>query len=127
MDFSGCSVLIVDDEPYYRSSIRVAIELTLGAEVIEVDNGSEALDYLKKEKPDLILMDINMPLMDGVTCLERIRKDPGLKDIAVIPYTQESSEEVKKKLYDLGIEDFIIKGIDLDRMISKIEKALQKN
>ncbi len=125
MDFSGCSVLIVDDEPYYRDSIRVAIELTLGAEVIEVDNGSEALAYLKKDKPDLILMDINMPLMDGVTCLERIRKDSGLKDIAVIPYTQESSEEVKKKLYDLGIEDFIVKGIALDRMISKIEKALR--
>jgi CheY-like chemotaxis protein len=127
MDFSDFIVLIVDDEQYYRNSVGSAIEYTLGAEVVEVDNGEEALNYLKyRTKPDLILMDINMPTMDGITCLETIRKDRFWKDIRVIPYTQDTSNDTVKKLLELGVKDFIVKGIDLERMITKIKKALLK-
>ncbi len=127
MNLSDLTLMIVDDEIYYRNSIKVAIEFTLHCKTIEMDNGDEAYNYLKyNDKPDLILLDIHMPMMDGISFLEKIKKDAFLKQISIIPYTQDTSEETVNRLLELGINDFIVKGIDIDKMLSKIKKALLK-
>lgn len=127
MDLSDLTMMIVDDEIYYRNSIKVAVELTLHCKIIEIDNGDEAFNYLKyNDKPDLILLDIHMPMMDGITFLEKIKKDAFLKQIYIIPYTQDTSEETVNRLLQLGIDDYIVKGIDIDKMLNKIKKALLK-
>jgi CheY-like chemotaxis protein len=125
MDFSDYLVMIIDDEAYYRQSVAAAVNYTLGAEIIEMDDGNEAYHYLKsKTKPELILLDINMPVMDGFQFLEKIRADREFKEIYVIPYTQNNDEKTVKRLVQLGIQDYIVKGMDLEKIINKIRKGL---
>lgn len=125
MEFSDLKVMIIDDESYYRQSVAAAINYTLGAEIIEMDDGNDAFHYLKSStKPDLILLDVNMPVMDGFQFLEKIRTDREFRDIYVIPYTQNTDEITVKRLFSLGVQDYIVKGIDLERIINKVKKGL---
>ena len=79
-------VLVTDDEPDIRYLLRSILERG-GHEVAEAGNGAEALESARKRRPDLILLDLKMPVMDGFTCLEQLKADPGLKDIPVVVVT----------------------------------------
>lgn len=79
-------VLVTDDEPDIRFLLRSILERA-GHEVAEAGNGVEALESARKRRPDLILLDLNMPVMDGFTCLEQMKADAGLKDVPVIVVT----------------------------------------
>ncbi len=127
MDFNDCTLMVIDDEKFYRTSIVAVIKYHINCNILEFEDGQTALDYLKtNEHPDLILLDLKMPFMNGLELLKEIRKDPVLKSLPVIPFTQYTDSEVVKQLLKLNIYDYIVKGLDMQRIVDKITKALIK-
>jgi two-component system chemotaxis response regulator CheY len=114
-------VLLVDDAAFMR--MRCAKVLTkLGHSVVEAENGVQAVDQFEKEKPDLILLDITMPEMDGIEALKAIKtRDPGAKVAMVSAMGQQSMvlEAIKS-----GAADFVLKPFDEDRLVAAVNKLL---
>lgn len=114
-------VLIVDDAIFMRMKLKDILEKN-GYEVIgEAQNGVEAVEKYKAEKPDLITMDITMPDMDGVTALKEIKKiDPKAKVIMCSAMGQQS---MVMDAIQAGALDFIVKPFDTDRVIKSLNKV----
>jgi two-component system, chemotaxis family, chemotaxis protein CheY len=113
-------VLIVDDAIFMRMKLKDILEKN-GFEVVgEAQNGIEAVEKYKSEKPDLVTMDITMPEMDGVTALKEIKKAD--KDAKVIMCSAMGQQSMVMDAIKSGALDFIVKPFDTDRVI----KALQK-
>ena len=116
-------ILVVDDEPDCISIIRCRLEWS-HFEVITAANGKEALQVAETEKPDLILLDTNMPVMNGHEMLERLRKHPILKDTPVIMVTALCEEQDMAAASTIGVEEYVTKPIDFTSLIEKISKIL---
>ena len=114
-------VLVVDDAEFLR--VRITKMLAgEGYEVNEAENGARALEMYQQIKPDVVLMDITMPEMDGLTALKHIRaNDPKAK---VIMLTALGQESVVLEAVKSGARDFIVKPFDRDRVMSAINKLL---
>ena len=124
-------ILLVDDDP---GDVRLTLESLkrskLYSSIDTVDNGEEALAYLRQEgkysnspRPDLILLDLNMPRKDGRETLEEIKKDPKLRLIPVVVLTTSSSEADVFKSYDLGANCYITKPVDLTEFMKVIHET----
>lgn len=120
---SRVKVLVVDDESDVVSTVQYRLEFC-EFEVIAAANGKEGLEKAASEKPDLILLDISMPVMDGHEMLERLKSRPDLKDIPVIMLTAYSDAKDIAKAADLGIVDYITKPFDFTELMRKISNAL---
>ena len=118
-------ILVVDDEPDCVSIIQCRLEWC-HYEVITAATGEEGLEKAEKEKPDLILLDTSMPVMDGHEMLERLRKRPDLKDIPVIMVTALCEAEDIATASSYGIKDYFAKPFDFAELMEKIANALQK-
>ena len=115
-------LLIVDDEKLIRDVIKTYAE-TENFEALEAENGLEALDVLKKEKVDLIILDIMMPKMDGMTFLEEIKKT---KNIPVIILSARNEEYDKLRGFDLGTDDYLTKPFSPKELIARIKAILKR-
>jgi len=120
---SRVRVLVVDDEADIVSTIEYRLKFN-EIDVITAANGKEGLEKAANEKPDLILLDINMPVMDGHEMLERMKHSSDLKDIPVIMLTAFSDAKDVAKAADLGVADYITKPFDFTDLMGKISKAL---
>jgi two-component system cell cycle response regulator len=121
---AGKRVLVVDDSLAARELAEAKLE-SLGFSVLTAANGRECLQVARAEKPDLILLDIMMPGMDGATTAERLLDDPVTKDIPVIFLTSMISErEEKHRLGQIGGQLFVAKPFDEERLMTAIKKAL---
>jgi CheY-like chemotaxis protein len=123
-------ILIVDDDPDFVASTRTVLE-SEPYEVIIAVNGDEGLRKAKAEKPDLILLDIIMPVADGFTAAEKISKDPQLAKIPVVMLTSFSEKGVgtgiaRGRGYTLEAEDYIEKPISPKDLLAAVAKHLQK-
>ncbi|MCL4456186.1 MAG: response regulator [Nitrospirae bacterium] len=115
-------ILIVEDNEKNRVLIRDVLKY-YGYEVIEAVNGEEGIKAAKEKMPDLILMDIQMPVMDGFAAMQALRKDPATKGIKIIALTSFAMKGDKEKVMDAGFDDYIAKPVDtreLPRMIQGI-------
>jgi two-component system, chemotaxis family, chemotaxis protein CheY len=114
-------ILIVDDAEFLR--LRISKMLTeSGHEVLEAENGIQAISIYKSEAPDIILMDITMPEMDGLTALREIRaQDPKAKIVMLTALGQES---IVLEAIKAGAKDFVVKPFERDRVMSAINKLL---
>lgn len=121
---SRARVLIVDDESDIVSTIQYRLKFC-EFEVITASNGKEGLEKAAGEKPDLILLDINMPIMDGHQMLEHLRNQPDLKNIPVIMLTAFSDTRDITKAANLGIADYVTKPFDFTELMGKISNALE--
>ena len=119
-------ILIVDDEPDCISIISCRLEWS-HFNVITATNGIEALQVAEKEKPDLILLDTNMPEMNGHETLERLRKHPILKGIPVIMVTALCEKDDIAKASSFGIEGYVTKPIDFTGLLEKISGILENS
>lgn len=118
-------ILLVEDFAPHIAAIKEEIE-GYGVEVDVARDGQEALDYLDRAEqlPDLIILDINMPRVDGFEFLERIKADPKIKRIpAIIMTTSEAGKDVLKG-YDLNAAAYIVKPRDYPRLMDRIKKIL---
>lgn len=117
------SILIVEDELRIRFLIRDYL-LKENFNVFEAENGAIALEIYKKQKIDLILLDIMMPVMDGLTVLEKIRE---VSTVPVIMLTAKSEEEDKLVGYDYGADDYITKPFSPKVLIAKIKAIFKRS
>jgi CheY-like chemotaxis protein len=117
-------IMIVDDEENIVELVRVILEKE-GFEVIITRNGKECLDKLSKVKPDLILMDMMMPVMTGREAVEKIRKNPKTRDLKVAFLTVVRFSEIgKEELKALGVCDYITKPFDNNDLIKRVRKIV---
>ena len=116
-------VLVADDEPgIVRLLTRVLARC--GYEAIVANHGAEALALARQEMPDLILLDIKMPHVDGITVMRRLKRDSATRDIPIMVMTGSSSaiQEYWSKGVGLNVEDMFTKPLDLDRLIQRIDE-----
>jgi two-component system KDP operon response regulator KdpE len=120
--FSGKTVLVVDDESRMVEFIAMNLELE-GFRVVRAANGSEALEKASREHPDLVLLDIMMPEMDGFETLECLRETTS---VPVIFLTAKSEEVDRIKGLDLGADDYITKPFSPRELVSRIRAVLRR-
>ena len=117
-------ILVVDDEPDLVSTIQCRLQWCK-CQVITAVNGQEGLEKAASEKPDLILLDNSMPVMDGPEMLERLKKDPELRDIPVIMCTALCEAQDIAKVSAYGIADYVTKPFDFTELMEKIAGILE--
>ena len=120
------TVLYVEDNPDNRMLVR-RILLSEDYGLLEATNATEALELLKTTKPDLILMDINMPDMDGYTLTAKIKTTPGLERVPVLALTANVMRGDKEKTLEAGCDGYIQKPIDFDELLREISKFLARS
>jgi two-component system, cell cycle response regulator DivK len=116
-------ILVVEDQPDNRQIIRDMLADT-GYEIAEAENGEEALAAIAKQRPDLILMDIQLPVMDGYAATRRIKTDPALKSIPVIAVTSYALSGEEKKAREAGCDDYVPKPYSPRQLLAKIRQYL---
>ncbi|TOM86171.1 response regulator, partial [Vibrio parahaemolyticus] len=114
------TIMVVDDNESLRKFTAMLLEKQ-GFEVVQKEDGQQALDTLEKENIDLILMDIEMPIMDGVEASRRIRNsEKPYASVPIIAHTGDSSPVTLDKIGSSGMSDFIVKPADKNRLFDKI-------
>jgi two-component system cell cycle response regulator DivK len=116
-------ILVVEDQPDNRQIIRDVLAGT-DYEITEADNGEEALAAIAKQRPDLILMDIQLPVMDGYTATRRIKSDADLKSIPIIAVTSYALSGEEKKAREAGCDDYVPKPYSPRQLLAKIRQYL---
>ncbi len=117
-------ILVVDDEPNIVQTLQDRLEMN-EYQVVTAGNGREGLEKVEQEKPDVILLDVIMPIMDGHEMLEVLRKQPGGRDISVIMLTARSQTQDIARANACGIDDYIVKPFDLSELLEKIESVVE--
>ena len=115
-------ILVVDDEPRMRRFVRMNLDLE-GYEVIEAENGLVALNKVRDEMPDLVLLDVAMPELDGFETLEHIRE---VSAVPVIMLTVKSDEDDRIRGLDLGADDYVTKPFSPRELSSRIRAVLRR-
>lgn len=118
------SILVVDDQPINVQLLKRKLERE-GIKVIAAYNGLEALDLVRKDKPDLILLDVMMPDMDGIEVCQRLQNDEETRGIPVIFITARTTKESKLEGLGVGAVDYITKPIDLDETLARVQTQLR--
>ncbi len=116
-------ILVVEDQPDNRKIIRDVFAPT-GYEIIEAENGEEALAAVTKARPDLTLMDIQLPVMDGYTATRRIKADPALRSIPIIAVTSYALSGEEKKAREAGCDAYIPKPYSPRELLAKVRQYL---
>lgn len=116
-------ILSVDDSRTIRLIVTRSLK-PYDCQVIEASNGEEGLAAAASEKPDLILLDISMPVMDGVTMLTRLKEDEALKGIPVIMLTAEAGRDNVLQIAKLGVRDYLVKPFKDVQLIEKVGRVV---
>ena len=119
------TILYVEDNPDNRMLVR-RILLSEDYGLIEAQNAAQALDLLKDAHPDLILMDINMPDMDGYALTSRIKSMPGFERVPIIALTANVMRGDKEKTIEAGCDGYIQKPLDIDQLLREVERFLSR-
>lgn len=123
-------ILIVDDETDIREMLKVKLESS-GFDVVEAENGQDGFHTALEKKPDLIILDVVMPKMDGAAALLKLKADPDTKSIRVFLFTGKGDPRPeivsvnKKFAVESGAVDFIRKETDLDELVSILDEAVR--
>jgi two-component system cell cycle response regulator DivK len=117
-------ILYVEDNADNRTLVR-RILMAEGYNLLEAVNAAQALEILRNNKPDLILMDINMPDMDGYSLTAKIKDTPGLESIPIIALTANVMRGDRERSLEAGCDGYIQKPIDIDLLSEQIERFLR--
>ena len=117
-------ILIVDDEITFIKTAQIRLE-AIGYEVISAHDGEEGLEKAEKEKPDLIILDVLMPMMDGYTMLREVRKREEIKDIPVIMCSGKVILKIAENTLKSKVDAYVAKPFDSYVYISKIKELLK--
>ncbi len=118
-------VLVVDDDKTTRKMLSLILK-TKGYEVVTAENGIEALQKLGLEEINLILIDMNMPYMDGIEFTKQVRANQQFCEIPIIMITTEADEEERKRAYDAGVDDYLIKPTNATEISESMKKIMKK-
>ena len=116
-------ILVADDEQQLALAVKIRLQ-SRGYQVVTAGDGQQALELMGKEKPDLVILDVLMPVMDGYSCLREMNNRFGRSKIPVIILT---ARDRMKDLFDLeGIEDYVIKPFNHEDLIARIERTFKR-
>jgi len=118
-------IVLAEDEPQIARLIEFKLKKE-GYDVTWKENGDEALRAIKADKPDLILLDIMMPVMGGYEVLRRLKEDENLKSVPVIMLTARAQEKDVVKGIDMGAEDYITKPFQPAELLARVKRILGK-
>ena len=117
--------MVVEDSPTMRQLIVFALKRIKGLEVIEADDGVDALRKMQQAKLDILITDINMPIMDGLKLVKRVRSDEQLKAIPIVIITTEGADEDRQRALALGANSYITKPIQAPQVIQLVRETLK--
>jgi CheY-like chemotaxis protein len=124
MKVSNKPILLVEDDHVDIMTIQRALkEIHVGNTVISRENGEAGLDYLRdpaQERPCIILLDLNMPIMNGIEFLQQIKLDAALRRIPVVVLTTSEEQQDKVRSFDLGVAGYMAKPVDYRRFVEMI-------
>lgn len=118
-------VLIVEDSPTMRQLISFALKRIREIRIVEASDGVDGLKKLSTEKFDLILTDINMPVMDGLKLVSLVRNDANYKNIPIVVITTEGAQEDRDRALALGANDYLSKPIQPNRILEVVRTLLK--
>lgn len=116
--------LVVEDSPMMRQLLVLALGRIRGLRVVEADDGVSALRKLSEATFDLVLTDINMPIMDGLKLVKKLRTDEKHKEVPIVVITTEGTVEDRDRAMTLGANAYITKPIQAPDVISKVKELL---
>lgn len=119
------TILVVDDEQDLLDLIEYNLKKE-GYNVVKAENGLEGIKAAREHRPNLVLLDIMMPKMDGIEACEQLRADPDLKHIPIIFLTARSDERTEIEGLDKGADDFITKPISTTKLLSRINAVMRR-
>lgn len=117
-------VLTVDDSKTIRMIVKKAFK-DYDCDMFEAENGVEGLATAAKEKPDLIVLDITMPVMNGIEMLAKLKEKADLKNISVIMLTAESGKDNVMQIAKMGVKDYMVKPFNGQDLIDRVEKIIK--
>ena len=120
---TALKVLVVEDSPTMRQLIVFALKRIRNFQIVEANDGVDGLKKLSAEKFDLILTDINMPIMDGLKLVSLVRNDPVHQKVPIVIITTEGAQEDRERAMALGASDYITKPIQPNRILD-VTRAL---
>ncbi len=123
-DAQGMSALVVEDSPPMRKMIVFALARIRGLRVVEADDGVDALRRLATARFDLVITDINMPILDGLKLVKRLRADEAYRDVPIIIITTEGAEEDRQRALALGATAYVTKPIQATQVIELVRQVL---
>lgn len=119
-------ILMIDDEMYIRK-VMTQIFKANNYEIITSDNGIDGINIAAHYLPDLILLDLKMPEIDGIGVCKKLKENPKTKDIPILIITGYPSEDVVEPLTNLGVEHHLVKPFDSDQLFYKIDQIFNEN
>lgn len=125
-DMAKKKVIAVDDEEVFLKMMKINLEATGQYEVEIMSDATDLVSRAKTFQPDIILLDILMPNVEGTTACEMLKKDPATQHVPVVALSALETDKDKRMMYKLGVADFFIKPIGTANLIAGIEKVLQK-
>ena len=117
------TILTIDDSKAVREMVSFTLEPE-GYNVVEAENGAEGLDQLRASKPDMVITDLNMPVMNGLEFISNARGDAAGSGIPIVMLTTESAPEMKAKGKEAGATGWINKPFDADKLVAVTKKLL---
>ena len=118
------NVLVVEDSPTMRQLIIFALKRLRGSRIVEASDGVDGYKKLSQEKFDIIITDINMPVMDGLKLVSLIRKDQTHKEVPIVIITTEGAMEDKQRALALGANAYITKPIQASKVLTTVQELL---
>ncbi len=122
---SAKTILLIDDQPFFLT-VQQSMLQRHGYRVLAASDGPEGLAMAKQHKPDLILLDIEMPGMDGFTVCETLKQDRALRKIPVIILTQTQDPKLNEKAFQAGAEITVLKSVAGERLLNVLRIALDR-
>ena len=118
-------VMLVEDFRDTREMMRRMLEMQ-GCRVVEAANGQEAIELSQSERPDLILMDLNMPVLDGFTATLRIRENEQMRDVPIVAVTAYNTAEFRAAANAVGCSEYVAKPVDFGQLMTLLNRLLFK-
>ncbi|MFH1808910.1 MAG: response regulator [Pseudomonadota bacterium] len=122
----SATILVVDDDDEIRRVLQIVLQKS-GHVVVQAANGEEALARMVEHVPDLVLLDIMLPRLDGLEVIRRMREQAALRSIPVIAFTALTSQLIEKELFELGVKGFMRKPLRLADLKAMIANELSTN
>jgi two-component system, OmpR family, KDP operon response regulator KdpE len=119
---SEANILVVDDEPQIRRVMRSTLSVH-GYTITEAVNGEDAIESVRRKRPDLVLLDVNMPGMGGLEACREIRRS---SDAPIIMLTVRNAERDKVQALDAGADDYVVKPFGMEELLARIRAALRR-
>jgi DNA-binding response OmpR family regulator len=118
-------IVLIDDEPELVKAVEVRLK-SIGYDVALTYDGQAGIDKVKEIKPDLIILDLLMPIMDGYSVAKELKDDPEIKQIPIIILTASQREDLKTKCKELGVASFLMKPFETNDLLNMVKAILKE-